>query len=121
MTGIGLDVVEIPRFRAIVERRPAILLRLFSPAERALLAERHDPVPSYAARFAAKEAVMKALGVGIGAVDFADIEVLRTSTGAPELKLGGRAAILAEKRNVKDLHVSLSHSATIAQAIVALS
>jgi holo-[acyl-carrier protein] synthase len=65
--GVGLDVVDIERFREVLTRRPAMHQRLFTDGERALAAGRTDPVPALAVRFAAKEAVMKALGVGLGA------------------------------------------------------
>ena len=64
--------------------------RLFTDGERALAAGRTDPVPALAVRFAAKEAVMKALGVGLGAFSFHDVEVVRPASGAPELRRHGR-------------------------------
>ena len=80
-------------------------------------AARHDPVPGLAARFAAKEAVMKSLSVGLGAFDFADVEVVRGEGGAPALTVSGRAAVLAGERSVGGWHVSLTHTATVAMAI----
>jgi len=116
--GIGIDAVEIGRFREVLQRRPLMAERLFSGAERALAGERADPVPTLAARFAAKEAAMKALCTGIGGVDFADIEVLATDDGAPRLSVGGRAAARAGALGVTNWHVSLSHTDTLATAIV---
>ncbi|MDA8287638.1 MAG: holo-ACP synthase [Actinomycetota bacterium] len=116
--GIGLDLVEIERFRAVLDRRPRIAERLFCEHERAAAARRADPVPSLAARFAAKEAVMKALGVGLGAFDFAEVCVHRLESGAPRLELTGRAAQLVALLGVEFLDVSLSHTTKMAGAVV---
>ncbi|MPY95131.1 MAG: 4'-phosphopantetheinyl transferase superfamily protein, partial [Acidimicrobiia bacterium] len=66
MIGIGLDAVDVPRFRAVLARRPRISQRLFTDAERAYAGRRADPTERLAARFAAKEALLKSLGAGIG-------------------------------------------------------
>ena len=108
--GVGLDLVDIERFREVLARRPSMHARLFTDGERALAAGRADPIPALAARFAAKEAVMKALGVGLGAFSFQEVEVLRLESGAPELRVTGAAAVLAEDRGVTAWHISLSHS-----------
>ena len=121
MIGIGLDAVEVARFRAVLSRRPSILERLFSATERNDMAQRADPVPGLAARFAAKEATMKAFGVGLATVHFSEIEVHSEESGAPRLVLSGRAAKLAEQREVNDLALSLTHSETIAAAVVLIS
>ncbi|MGH9152096.1 MAG: holo-ACP synthase, partial [Acidimicrobiales bacterium] len=80
MIGIGIDAVEVDRFRRALERTPRMGERLFTDGERAYGSRFADPAPRLAARFAAKEATMKALGVGLGAVDFRDVEV-RTAPG----------------------------------------
>lgn len=116
--GVGIDAVEIRRFRDALERRPLMADRLFSGAERTLAGRRSDPVPTLAARFAAKEAAMKALSTGLGGVDFADIEVLASSDGAPRLAISGRAAVRASALGVRNWHVSLSHTETLATAVV---
>jgi holo-[acyl-carrier protein] synthase len=116
--GVGIDAVEIARFREVLARRPRFADRVFSGAERALASSRSDPVPTLAARFAAKEATMKALSTGLGGVDFADIEVLARSDGAPWLSISGRAEVLAGALGVTSWHVSLSHTATLATAVV---
>ena len=116
--GVGIDLVEIARFRALLARRPALALRCFSEAERASLARRRDPVPALAARFAAKEATMKALGVGLGAFALAEVEVLSAPTGAPCLQLSGRAARLAAQRGATAFPLSLTHSEQSASALV---
>ena len=117
MIGIGLDTVEVARFREVLARTPSIAGRLFTDRERAF-AERHtDPAPRLAARFAAKEAAMKALGVGLGAFAFHDVEVVRDD-GAPALVVTGAAATLAAERGVTRWLVSLTHSALVAEAVV---
>src|SRR5580693_1573875 len=119
MIGLGIDAVDIGRFRDILARRPAMAERLFTPGERAYAAGLVDPAPSLAARFAAKEAVMKALGVGIGAFRFVDVEVVRQAGGRPALQVHGAAAELASRQGVGSWLVSLTHTASLAEAVVA--
>jgi len=116
--GIGVDAVDVERFRTVIERRPALVERLFTPAERAYAEASRDPGPRLAARFAAKEAAWKALGVGVGAVGFWDVEVVRADGGAPRLAVSGRAASLAARLGVHRWHVSLTHTDTVAVASV---
>lgn len=118
MIGIGVDVVEIERFRTSLRRTPSMRTRLFVEAELADLADRADPVPGLAARFAAREAVMKSLGVGLGAFGFHDAWVERAASGAPSLVLTGRAAELADEAGVTRWHLSLSHVDLVAVAYV---
>ncbi|HEV3362821.1 MAG TPA: holo-ACP synthase [Acidimicrobiia bacterium] len=115
--GVGIDAVDVERFRNVLGRRRGFAERVFTAAERAEAAARHDPVPGLAARFAAKEAIMKSLSVGLGAFDFADVEVVRGEGGAPALTVTGRAARLAAERSVSGWHISLTHTATVAMAI----
>jgi holo-[acyl-carrier protein] synthase len=112
MIGIGVDVVEIERFRRSLDRTPSMRERLFTPVELAYVAAKTDPVPSLAARFAAREAVMKSLGVGLGAFGFHEVWVERAASGAPSLAVAGRAA------GVTRWHVSLTHSDLVAVAYV---
>jgi len=115
--GVGTDLVEVDRFRLAMKRRKKLGQRLFSDDERAY-AERHrDPAPRLAARFAAKEAVMKALGVGLGAFKLRDVEVARRRSGAPQIVLRGKAAALAETQGVTDWHLSLTHTDSMAMAV----
>ena len=116
--GLGIDLVDVVRFARVLLRRPSIAERLFTSGERSYAATLANPVPSLAVRFAAKEAVMKALGVGIGAFDFADLEVRREASGEPRLVLTGRAAELASQRSVRSWLVSLTHTSTSAAAVV---
>jgi holo-[acyl-carrier protein] synthase len=116
MIGIGVDAVEIERFRRVLERTPTMRERVFTPAELAYVAPKADPVPSLAARFAAREAVMKALGLGIGAFGFHDVSVAVAESGAPSLIVVGHAAELAAAAGVNRWHLSLTHSELIAIA-----
>ena len=118
MIGLGVDTVEVERFRRALLTHPRIAQRLFTPAEEAYGRRQRDPAERLAARFAAKEAVMKALGVGLGAFAFRDVEVVKAPSGAPSLSLTGRAADLAARRGVTSWHVSLTHSGLVAEAVV---
>jgi holo-[acyl-carrier protein] synthase len=115
--GVGIDAVEVDRFRAVITRRPAVLDRLLTASEQAYGARHVDPVPRWAVRFAAKEAVMKAMGVGVGACRFRDIEVTRAESGAPSVALSGRAAELAAGRGITAWHLSLTHTDHMAVAV----
>ncbi|MBU3703137.1 MAG: holo-ACP synthase [Ilumatobacteraceae bacterium] len=115
---MGVDAVDVGRFRAALDRTPSMRTRLFTDEEIALAAERGNDAATLAARFAVREATMKALGVGLGAFDFHDVWVRRAASGAPELMVSGRAAQLATDRGVNGWHLSLSHTDSIAIAVV---
>ena len=117
MKGIGIDAVEVDRFRTVLRRTPGVATRLFTDGERAAGARRRDPAQRLAARFAAKEAVMKALGVGLGAFAFHDVEVVNAPSGQPELILRGKAAALADLRGVSAWQLSLTHTDMTAHAV----
>lgn len=119
MIGLGIDAVDIDRFRTVLARRPGMAERLFTDGERAYAARQVDPAPSLAARFAAKEAAMKALGVGLGAFRFTDVEVVRLASGQPALRVQGAAAQLASRQEVGKWLVSLTHTSSLASAVVA--
>jgi len=116
--GIGVDAVDIVRFRASLKRTPSMRNRLFVAEELAYVEPQADPAPSLAVRFAAREAVMKAMGVGLGAFDFHDVWVSRAESGEPTLRVTGRAEILANERGISRWHVSLTHSDSLAVAYV---
>jgi len=116
--GLGVDLVDVARFARVLARRPKLADRLFTSGESTYAGTLANPAPSLAARFAAKEAVMKALGVGLGAFSFRDVEVQRQPTGAPSLVLSGRAARLASERHIRSWVVSLTHTSTTAAAVV---
>lgn len=111
--GIGVDVCDLARFEAALERTPAVGERVLTVAERAL------PVTSQAARFAAKEALAKALGVPLG-LAWHDVEVSRDEQGRPVLEMRGTVAAAADELGVRRAHLSLSHDAGIATAFVVL-
>ena len=119
ITGLGVDIVEIDRMRAAMERRPAIKERLFSAEERAYCDARSRPEVHYALRFAAKEAVLKALGTGFSGMRFTDVEVVREQSGRPVPRLSGRAAERAEELGIVEMHLSLSftHNNAVASAV----
>ena len=103
MLGIGTDLVECDRFRLALERRPRIAERLFSDAEREYAFGTREPVPPLAARFAAKEAVMKAMSVGLWKFAMRDVEVRKLPSGQPEIVLHNKAATLAERTRRRPL------------------
>jgi holo-[acyl-carrier protein] synthase len=116
--GVGVDLCEVERMRRAVARTPGFVERVFTARERDYCVARRDPSERFAARFAAKEAVLKAMGVGVGACALREIEVVRAESGQPGLLLHGGAADLAADRGVAAWHLSLSHSATMAEALV---
>ena len=116
--GLGTDLVEIERFRLALSRRANLSDRLFTDGEQEYAYGQHDPVHSLAARFGAKEAVMKALGAGLGAFAFREVEVVRDDSGAPALVLHGAAATLAAGRGISAWQLSLTHTNVTAMAVV---
>lgn len=114
---IGVDIVEIDRIDAAIKRfGRRFLYRILTPNE---LRDVGDPpkLPSVAARFAAKEAVSKALGTGIRGFSFRDIEVTRNTQGAPSIRLHGNAAEIAKAQGIDRVLISLSHARTVAIAM----
>lgn len=111
--GVGIDVVDIERFASSLARTPALRAKLFTASESTL------PDQSLAARFAAKEALAKALGAP-GDLEWHDAEVVSLPSGQPTLSLTGTVLARAEQLGVTQTHVSLSHDAGIATAIVVL-
>ena len=116
IVGVGVDAVDVPRFRKVLQRRPGITARLFSDDEMAYASRFRDPTQRLAARFAAKEAAMKALGVGLGAFRLRDVEVVKAPSGAPALVLRDGAAAVAERRDTTAWHLALTHTDTVAIA-----
>jgi holo-[acyl-carrier protein] synthase len=116
--GVGVDLCEVDRMRRVLARTPGLVARVFTDNEQAYCRERRDPVERFAARFAAKEAVLKAMGVGLGACAFREIEVVRVESGTPSLVLHGTAAELAASRGIGAWHLSLTHTSTMAEALV---
>jgi len=110
--GIGVDIVETSRVKAALLRHgEAFLERVFAPEEIAYCAQMRDPHPCYAARFAAKEAVSKAFGTGLGSdLAFREIAVHRKASGEPYIVLSGAAEATAQRLGVREVRVSLSHT-----------
>jgi len=113
IVGVGVDVVEIARFAESLERTPGLRPRLFTDAEASL------PVESLAARFAAKEAIAKALGAPRG-LGWHDAEVVREESGRPRFALRGTVQAAADALGVRTVHLSLAHDGGIATAYVIL-
>ena len=111
--GIGIDVCDLDRFATALRRTPDLAERLFTPDERVL------PTASLAARFAAKEALAKALGAPSG-MEWQDAEIVGEPSGRPRFVLRGTVAHQADALGVATVHVSLSHDAGIASAMVVL-
>ncbi|MBZ2197766.1 holo-ACP synthase [Occultella gossypii] len=110
IVGVGIDVVDVARFLATLERTPRLRERLFTPSERDL------PPASLAARFAAKEAIAKALGAP-GGMSWQDATVHRVTGGAPVVDLTGSVAAVADRLGITSWHLSISHDAGIASAV----
>ena len=115
---VGTDLVDVERMRQLLSRRPNIVNRLFLEAEREYAARQNDQAQRLAVRFAAKEAVMKALGSGYGELSFTEVEVIRSSSGQPQVKLHGKAAVRAAELGISRWKISLSHTHTSALAFV---
>jgi holo-[acyl-carrier protein] synthase len=113
--GIGIDLIEVERIEGALERRPRLADRLFTPAELDYAAGRARPAMHLAARFAAKEAALKALG--LGGMRLGQVEVVGGGDGPPSLRLTGDAAAVAEREGV-ELAVSISHTRELAAAAV---
>ncbi|MHB0928730.1 MAG: holo-ACP synthase [Candidatus Nanopelagicales bacterium] len=115
--GIGVDVVDIDRFQTVSMRTAAFAERVFTDHERFQRGGAPRSIASMAARFAAKEAVAKALGVPAG-LSWHEVEVSRDDGGRPRLALSGQAADTAAARGITDWHISLTHDAGVAIAYV---
>ncbi len=112
-----MDAVELPRFRTVLARRPSIRQRLFSEAELAYADRRRDPTERLAARFAAKEAVVKAMGVGLWRFPYKDVEVVRARSGQPQVALHGKAATMAADLGITGWRLTITHTEETAFAI----
>ena len=118
--GLGVDVVDIARMERIMKRSPAFIERVFSETERAYCIKNALASAHFAARFAAKEAVVKALGTGFSdGIVVRDVEIVHTAHGRPVVALHGRAKEIADERHICEIPVSLSftHSHAVACAV----
>jgi holo-[acyl-carrier protein] synthase len=118
VVGVGIDAVDLERFARVLGRRASLADRLFTADELAYARAAANPVPRLSTRFAAKEAVMKALGVGLGAFPFHAVEVVRVGLDPPGLVLTGAAEALARRSGVARWHLSLTHTGEVAMALV---
>lgn len=116
--GIGIDVVEVARIEAsLAEFGAQFLNRIFTPLEQAYCQRQRHPALHLAARFAAKEAISKAFGTGIGKeVGWLDLEIVRKPSGEPEVVLHGRGQLFAEENQVSAIKISLTHAEHYAAA-----
>lgn len=119
--GTGTDLAQVERFRKFLEPGNKVLTRIFSAEERQYALRKKNPAPHLAARFAAKEAFVKALGTGLrDGLAWQQIVVVRDALGCPSLQLSGRAEELAAARGVGRIHLSYSHDGAYAIATVIL-
>lgn len=117
IVGIGVDVVDVPRFEATLERTPGMAERLFTEQERVTDLGHPRTPTSLAARFAAKEAVAKALGAPTG-MHWHDCQVIGDSGGRPWLRMSGTVEAAAAEQGIERWHLSLSHDGDVAVAYV---
>ena len=120
VVGIGLDIVDTDRLSRALDGPGGFAERVFTAAELASCASRADRVQALAARFAAKEACLKALGVGILEAALRQVEIVSGAAGAPQLRLTGTLGARAEIRGVRNAHVSLTHEPGLAAEVVIL-
>lgn len=118
LIGIGIDVVEVERVKSSMDEFGSrFVQRLFTPAEQEYCERQQRPELHYAARFAAKEAVAKAFGTGIGkAIGWLEMEIVRRQSGEPEVVLSGGAIAYAAERGITQINVSLTHAKHYAAA-----
>jgi holo-[acyl-carrier protein] synthase len=117
IAGIGVDIVQVARLEAALDRTPELAARLFTAAERNAVRDRRTRSASLAACFAAKEALAKVLGAPAG-LRWTDAEVVHNDTGRPFLSLQGTVAAAAEQRGIRRWHLSLSHDGGLCVAMV---
>ncbi|HIT75789.1 MAG TPA: holo-ACP synthase [Candidatus Avipropionibacterium avicola] len=117
IVGVGIDVCEISRFDQTLQRSPGLVEKVFTPQERVTHSGADRSAQSLAARFAAKEALAKALGAPSG-LSWQDAEVITDETGRPTIEVRGTVAGRAAELGIVTIHVSLSHDAGVASAVV---
>ncbi|MBE0598940.1 MAG: holo-ACP synthase [Desulfuromonadales bacterium] len=122
IAGVGVDLARIERFRRFLEKgKGGVIERLFTAGEQAYAAGKRDPAPHLAARFAAKEAYLKALGLGLReGMSWQEVEVVHDHLGCPSLRLTGRAGEIFHQRGLRSAHLSYSHDGDYAIATVVL-
>ncbi|HNZ07353.1 MAG TPA: holo-ACP synthase [Candidatus Cloacimonadota bacterium] len=121
IVGIGTDIIKVERIQKSIEANPRFGEKLFTPAETAYCESRASKYQSYAARFAAKEAVMKALGTGWNElVHWLNIEIVREGDGAPKVLLHNETNAFAASLGIQAIHLSIAHEKEYATAFVVL-
>ncbi len=119
--GLGTDIIEVGRIEEKLARTAGLKAKLFTPGEIAYCEAKHRPALHFAARFAAKEAFLKAMGTGwSGGHKFSEIEIVNDALGKPGLIVNGRVREFCEARGVAGMEVSLTHLRDLAQAVVVL-
>lgn len=117
LASIGVDMLEIARMEKTLARRPSFAARVFTQAERTYCERTARPAQHYAARFAAREAVLKALGTGFSrGIGLADVSVVNNEAGRPEVVLSGRAAEVAQEQGIREVALSISYTHDVAVA-----
>ncbi len=117
LAGVGVDIVDVKRMEKVLERTPAFARRVFTDSERRYCEHKARPAEHYAARFAAREAVLKALGTGFsGGVGLRDVSVVRSESGKPLVHLSGRVKEIADAQGVIEIALSLSTTREVAVA-----
>jgi len=117
--GIGVDIVEINRIKQAINKHQRFKKRFFTAAENEYCESKADSMQHYAGRFAAKEAVVKALGTGFKGFKWQSIEVINIASGKPVVKLNDKASLIADELGIKEIMISISHSDNyaVAQAV----
>ena len=120
--GIGIDMIEVDRVSRLLARDSRFLDRVFTERERVYCEMKKNKAQNYAARFAAKEAFLKAAGTGWrGGMTFRDVEVVNEESGKPTIVVSGRAKSFVEENGISDIQVSLTHIKSVAGAVVTLA
>lgn len=117
---VGTDLVEIERFRLVLERRPRLREKIFTQEELRYCDSKPQPFQHLAARFSAKEAFSKAVGTGVRSFSMREVEVCRDGFGKPGILLTDRALDLAQKLKIVDMDLSISHSQLFVISVVVI-
>lgn len=117
MLYVGTDIIEIERLRKAVKRHPALWDRILTPREKAYCLEKGNPVQSLAGRFAAKEAVLKCLGLGLSNLSWQDLEILPDQWNCPQVSFQPPLEKILSEKNIAGISLSISHSRCCAIAV----